>query len=603
MAKQRNKRLVLAIFLVAVCVLFFLIGVSAFVLTAPPPPQHSVDNTSAPSSAPTGSPTGTSRPTGSPTPAVPTISPAPTVPSAGSSCICASDQQPVYNNFKHPDHTDESYAVFNFYNDNGTNADGSSLMAWVSVFITADIQMQQNDPRFVVGYTYVYVDAHPLARGSNFSYVMHKATTSGGRTGGNGRSPGGRIVVYYRDPQTFDPLKAPGAKYENGYPLLSPGNIVAISSSTPEDDNTRATPSNDYSQLLEFTLDVDNTGRPFIDYDLSAVDTIAMPVYIFGGYDPETLPEATTGNNNNGFPCGKAYIGCTRVHETTEGCPTQIMQETEHGSVCISPIKYCSMARDSTLESTAAILNKTNWHEMCHKFDAIANGFNITQEQLDFYFLCTDVPGTPGCPPFPLPLVRTPSAVIYACSGEFLLENHCIPGKWRFTRSHLDGAQCSAINRGLCFQPNYNHIPVPDGLSCSRFSCPGNPPGVSCLLPCTNYETCFGFLCADYNKPTTLFTNITCATTSCDVSSLLNCADNIQPITKDPKESLCNDSTPDPYTHGLMQNDYAAWARNKGERYYAFSLDEEVGGGNQQCLYSTQLDVVIYPRCNGNYRG
>ena len=542
--------------------------------------------TNAPVSTPTGAPTGT--PTGAPTAATLT------------SCECAANAQPIYDNFLHPEHTDESYAVFNFYNDNGTDANGNNLTVWVTMFITADIRMQTTDPRFQVGYSYIYVDAVPLSRGENFSYIMSKAVTAGGALGigGVGRSPGGRIVIYYEDPNSgFDDLRT--TKYNNSYPVINATFIVPI---TGFNNLDRAIPSPSFSQLLEFTLDVDPGQNPdnssFIDYDLSAVDTIALPVYIFGGYDPRTIPEALNGTNNHGFPCGKAYIGCQRTHETTEGCPTQIEEITVHGSVCISSLKYCSLIHNNQLENSTRIVNKTNWNYTCHKFDAIAEGFGITQALLDFYFACADAQNTqPPCPSVLAPDIPTPSTVIYGCSGKFLLENHCLTDGSRETGSHLDGSQCSAINRGLCKEPNFNHIPLPDGLSCARFSCPENPAGFSCLIPCFNYS-CFNFLCVNYTFPF----HATCTNDECDVTAM-TCFDNVQPITKAPKEPLCNDSAPDPYLQNLTQNDYAAWARTKGERFYSFSLDEEVGGGNQQCLFSTQLDIVIFPRCNGTYRG
>lgn len=547
--------------------------------------------TNAPTSAPTASIVPTSTPTG-----VPTISPPPTVVTLG--CECAANAQPIYDNFLHPLHTDESYAVFNFYNDNGVDANGDNLTVWVTMFITADIRMNTTDPRFQVGYTYIYVDAMPISRGENFSYIMSKAVTAGGALGigGVGRSPGGRIVIYYEDPNSgFDQLRT--QKYGNKYPVI---NATFIEPITGFDNVSRAIPSPSFSQLLEFTLDVDPDQNPdnssFIDYDLSAVDTIALPVYIFGGYDPRTIPEALNGTANHGFPCGKAYIGCQRTHETTEGCPTQIEEITVHGSVCISSLKYCSLIHNNQLENTTAIFNKTNWNITCHKFDAIAANFSITQELLDFYFQCADkLNTTPPCPSVLAPDIPTPTTVIYGCSGKFLLENHCLLDGSRETGSHLDGSQCSALNRGLCIQPNFNHIPLPDGLSCARFSCPENPSGTSCLIPCLDYS-CFNFVCANYTQP---FIE-TCNGVTCEVT---NCFENTQPITKAPKEPLCNDSAPDPYVQGLIQNDYAAWARSKGERFYSFSLDEEVGGGNQQCLFSTQLDIVIFPRCNGTFRG
>lgn len=552
----KNKGMLLALGLAALLIIALMIGISSFVLTAPP--------SSFTSSTPR------------PSPVVPTPSPS-LPPQTVSACECAANQQPLYDRFPKPAHTPQSYAVFNFYNDHGVDENGEDITVWVSMYATADARMASDDARFENSYTYVYVDAKKLMRGETYSYTMSRDITA------QGRVAGGRICVYYENPALNDALR--NSKYGGVYPVqTSAGGVVKISSAA----GLPAIPSDSYSQLLEFTLDVDpgqdiNT-KAFIDYDLSAVDTIALPVYIFGGYDSRTLPGATNGTNNNGFPCGKAYIGCSqRAHETTEGCPTQVVEKTVHGSVCISSLKYCALVRDADLAASTLITNKTNWQQTCHKFDAIAERFGITRTLLDLFHDCA-VRGstTSPCPPIIPPDVTTPTNVIYGCAGQFLLENHCKLDGSRYTRSRLDGAQCSALNRGLCFQPNYSHVPLPSGLSCARVA-PCAEPG-PCLVPCYNYS-CFGNLCRDYNPP------------------IAGCADHTGDISKS-RQSLCNDSTPGPYAYPqLLKNDYAGWARTKGERFYSFSLDEEVGGGNQQCLFSTQLDVVVFPRCAGNSPG
>lgn len=552
---------------------------------------------------PSGSGTATPAPiTLSPTPPAP--SPPPTSsssppPVVRSGCKCGPDEQPIYDSFPHPAHTDESYAVFNFYNDGAVDENGEDITIWVSMFITADARMEAADPRFNNSFTYVYVDAVPLTRGQLLSYTMPKAVTAAGgfarAPNGAGRAPGGRIVIYYKNPAEHDELRT--TTYGGSYPVQTTNNIEPI-----RRNGMPAIPSPLFSQLLEFTLDVDPGQdanlKAFIDYDLSAVDTIAIPVYIFGGSDTRTLPGATSGNVNNGFPCGKAYIGCQQTHETTDGCPTLIEQRTPQGSVCLSPLNYCSIGRLTTYMNETRITNKTNWLALCTKFDEIAAGFGITQERLDFFYACGDPnqPTPQGCPPVAVGDITTPSGVIYGCNGKFLLENQCNEDGSRFTRSRLDGSQCSAINRGLCQQPNYRPIP-PQGLSCAEFKCsPGAP---SCFVNCTDYNACFGSLCQDYSQSNAFAA--TCDGATCQVGGAsTNCVDVTIPKAKF-KTPGCNDSSPNPYEQGLIQNDYAAWARSKGERYYAFSLDEEVGGGNQQCLYSTQLDVVIFPRCNGNY--
>lgn len=51
------------------------------------------------------------------------------------------------------------------------------------------------------------------------------------------------------------------------------------------------------------------------------------------------------------------------------------------------------------------------------------------------------------------------------------------------------------------------------------------------------------------------------------------------------------------YAQGLPQNEYSRYVRSLGKRYYGFSLDEGFGGGNQQCRYANQLDIVVCPSC------
>jgi hypothetical protein len=555
---------------IGVLILLAIVGIIAVIVIL-----SNQSNTVNPS-PPTLQPTSTAIPTESPPP--PTVGP--------NSCQCASNAQPLYNTFPHPAHTDASFMVMNFYNANGVAEGGVNLTVWVTVTVTADSRMQAEDPRFQTAFTYVYVDAHQMARGDAISFVFPKGVTANGRLGG------GRIYIYYENPALFDTLR--NTKYQGAYPTQSINTITPIS----DPNGQPATPSNQFSQLLEFTLDVDpgtdaNT-KAFIDYDLSAVDQIALPVYIFGGYDPRTLNDSLSGPNNHGFPCGKAYIGCTQAHQTTDGCPTQVVDRTQHGSICYASYKFCvDPVRD------APSFNETLWLTYCHKFDSVANGFGINQSLLDLYHQCilnNDL--QPPCPPVTPPDISTPTAVIYGCNGEFLLENHCLPGIFPYTRSHLDGPQCSALNRGLCFQPNFTHVPLPDGLSCARFKCPGQVDDVSCMIHCYDYS-CFGFTCVEYAQQPQTITD-TCDGVTCTFNTATNCINNTLPVSKS-KTSTCNDSTPDPYMHGLTQNDYAAWARSKGQRFYSFSLDEEEGGGNQQCLYSTQLDIVIFPACNGTF--
>ena len=537
----------------------------------------------------------TNAPTASSAPTPPTITNAPTsAPTLlVSACRCGLDEQPLYNTFPHPAHTEASYAVFNFYNHNGIDDLGNNLTVYITVQVTADAAMQiASGGVFLEAYTYIYLDAFPLHRGQLFTLTIPYNITAAGRLGG------GRIVVYYEDPETFDDLRNE-PRYGGDYPVVvSPATIVPITTA----DGNKTIPSSRFQQAMEFTLDVlqgtDPFTRSFIDYDITTVDRLSVPVYIFGGYDLSTLANATTGNNNNGFPCGKAYIACHTPNETLEGCPTRIVDRTFNGGACESSFVYCQTPREQ-------VENPEVWDVYCHVFDTVAAGFGITQERLDFYRLCNTRLANqtiPGCPPFGIlmPDLRTPTAVIYGCDGISLLENHCLLNGARYANSTLDGSQCSALNRGLCVTPNFTHVPLPSGLSCAQFTCPGSPGDATCLIPCFDYS-CFGFLCANYSALPSF--PATCAGITCPVANgNTNCIDYDKPVSKS-KESQCNDSAPDPYIQNRTQNEYAAWGHTKGERFYTFSLDEEVGGGNQQCLFSTQLDIVIYPSCSGNFPG
>jgi hypothetical protein len=607
---------------IVVCVFYVLALLVFFLLIGLLPKTTNIAPTLSPTKAPTLSmaPTTptlspTKAPTLSITPTTPTLSPtkaptisiAPTI-SPSNPCICSNDNQPIYDNpiiFKHPLHTDESFAVFNFYNDNATDTQGNNLTVWITIESTADGQMS---PKFKPGFHYIYVDAHELKRGESFSYTLHKDTTANGHMGG------GRILIYYEDPNIHDirrtrlygsPLYGNGT----GFPVQSPGNIVSI-----EENGVIIDPSQKFRQLLEFTLDFSNGDNPdtqaFFDYDLSCVDEISLPVLIMGERDPRTLPNATQGNLNNGFPCGRAYIGCQTIEETHRECPTQIEEETIHGKKCVASFPYCS--RNITLESDdpsgLGIQNKTHWMEYCHQWDHVAAAFGITQQKINFWNQCASDGNTnPPCPFVLPPVLRTPTAAIYGCVGQFLLENHCIPSHKPF-QTQMDGSQCSALNRGLCFEPDYNHIPN-EGLSCAIFSCQPQQPLLKlplCFLPC-NDSSCFGDDCSKYLP---LVQDATCIKDNIPQTCSLvpippHCQDYEAVISKT-KTSTCNDSTPMPYEQRdmnnnlLLRNNYSQWVRNKGQRFYGFSLDEEIGGGNQQCLFSTQLDIVIFPTCGGN---
>jgi len=502
-------------------------------------------------------------------------------PIFNNTCQCSLTDEPLYDTFPHPLHTDDSYAVFNFYNDGGygPHANTTNVTVWITVTVNANARMALFG--FDLAYDYVYVDAQPVLPQQLFSYTIKKDTTAGGFLSG------GRIYVYYEDPHIHDMLRT--AFYPAGMPVQMSGNLMRIQSP----GGLPWSPSNNYAQLLEFTLDVlnnDPDNQSFIDYDLSGVDSLTLPVYIYGGYDPRN-----TENGGGGSPCGKAYIACSNIEDTLSGCPTQIVDQTAVGGRCQSSFLYC--------ESTGYnIVNQTHWDEYCHKLDEIANGFNITQLLLDYYRSCVEHPDdihVPQCPSTTPLLVSTPTNVIYGCVGKFLLENHCLLDGSRDIYSRLDGPQCSAINRGLCFTPDYEYYPPNHGLSCAKrpISCSGEP-GATCFIPCIT-GSCLGFRCEDF-EPGNYSTE--CLGSTCDTrpNNMTECTTHIDVIEKT-KTSTCNDSTPDPYSYGLHQNDYSAWVRSHGRRLYGFSLDEEAGGGNQQCRFSTQLDIVIFPKCNGTY--
>lgn len=506
------------------------------------------------------------------------------------SCVCGPNEQPIYDNLPHPGHNDSSFIVINFYNDGSL---GPNTTVWITVTFAPDPRMVIENPLYKNGYQYAYLDAQPLAQGQFYQLVIDKSNTV------NGRLPGGNIIIYYRDPAEFDTIRN-GAPFNGSFTVQTPGQPpVPI-----ETVNGGAIgPLKTYSQLLEVTFDVNRGDNPdtqaFVDYDISGVDSLAVPVYIYGGYDaPNRIIPGSLEDPNS--ICKKAYIGCETSQAVVEGCPTQVQDVTAAGGNCLASFPYCQLATDATLAASTAVFNKTRWSEYCHLFDLIyAQGFGINQSSLDLYNGCAANRSlAPPCPPYTPPVVSTPTNVIYGGVGQFLLENHCLGPDYAGTRSRLDGAQVTAINRGLCFTPDYFRIPLPDGLSCARFTCTG----VECPIFCNDYATCFGFTCADYAPFFTGLQNQSCGTTACDITAA-NCINVTSAISKNPRVSTCNDSTSLPYQQNLTQNEYAAWARGKGERFYAFSLDEETGGGNLACLYSTQLDIVIFPRCNGTYPG
>lgn len=537
--------------------------------------------TNVPTNVPTGVPTSQS-PTNAPTASlVPTNFPtaAPTASTNVSACVCPPNSPPLYNTFPHPLHTNDSFIQLNFLNDRGVDRNGNNLTVYITVAMTADGRMQQEDPRFMAGFTYIYLDGFPLSRGQTLFFTIPYNNT------GAGRMTGGRIHVYYENPATTDPNRV--SRYPAGFPLQSilPGVPITNALGQP------ILPTQSFQGLLEFTVDHLNGTNPltqsFVHYDYSAVDSFALPMYIYGGYDP-LAPR----NIQNNHTCNKAYVACQTTQAIETGCPTELIDNTSHGATCVSSFHYCTTGSN-------LVQNLTNWNDYCHRFDALAAAFAITQSQLDFFNNCANGEIVPQCPQSPLRFL-TPSAIIYGCVGQFLLENHCLAASGAIaTQSRLTTDQCAALNRGVCFTPNPQVIP-PEGLACAFFTCTGSQAN-PCFVPCFDYS-CFDFLCAQFD-PSLFPNNATCNGLSCPFNAFSNnCFDNTNTPDSQVVVSTCNSSTPNPYTYpGQVKNEYAAMVRSKGERIFAFALDETALGGDQSCLFSTQLDVVIYPACNGTW--
>lgn len=557
--------------------------------TALPTDTPTAMPTDAPIAVPTDAPTAvpTDAPTQAPTdivtqPPTPVPTGAPTTP-LSNECMCDVGSLPIYDNFPHPRHTDESYAVMNFYND---AAGGVNTTVWITVYFTGSPEMVAGDNRYTVGYSYVYLDAQPLSKGQFFQLTINKLNTA------SGLLTNGRARIYYRNPNEFDVARN-ATPYNGHFPVQIPGDAPVRIQTTP--GNLPLEPSNMYSQLIEMTYafvpgDDPNT-QTFVDYDISAVDHIALPVYMYGGYDTSDRISLSDPRNN---VCNKTYIGCATSALVVKGCPTQLFDVTSDGESCYNSFNYCELPE-------ARRLNQSHWDIYCHAFDDYANGFGITQALLNLFNQCALTLNTSSpCPSILPPTVSTPTNVIYGSVGQFLLENHCLGVVEAATRSRLTGAQSAAINRGVCPQPDYYHIPVPAGLSCAEFNCQGNV-GPNCTVFCDNYTTCFGYTCANY-APFDGLQDQTCGTTQCNITGD-NCYNITRAIPTAPEVLTCDSTNTSVYLPGTRQNAYAGWARTKGEFFYTFSLDEGLNGGNRQCRDSTQLDIVIFPRCNGTFPG
>lgn len=469
--------------------------------------------------------------------------------------------------------------MMNFYND---ATDGLNTTVWITVVFTASPAMVARDSRYDNAFSYVYLDAQPLSKGQYFNLTINRLNTA------DGILEAGRVYVYYENPSEFDTDRnAP--PYNGSFPVQKVGlPPIRIQSADPVPKPRQ--PSNRYSQLLEMTFAADPGSLGdliFVDYDISAVDHISLPVYIYGGYD---VPERLNLDDPKNFGCNKSYIGCASSQLVVEGCPTQLFDITSQAQSCLNSCGYCGLTGE-------AIQNQTHWDVYCHLLDDYATGFNIDQAIIDLFNGCAaNQSKVPPCPSEIPPILTTPTNIIYCGIGQFLLENHCIGPIAEATKSRLTGAQSAAINRGVCPGPNYNLVPIPDGLSCAKFNCPGGA-NQNCSVPCDNFDTCFGNRCTSY-----IGTNQTCVGTECEITPS-NCYNITTGISTGPEVPTCDSTNPNRCQPGTLFNEYSCWALTKGEFFYTFSLDEGVKGGNRICKDSTQLDIVIFPRCNGTFPG
>jgi len=90
-----------------------------------------------------------------------------------------------------------------------------------------------------------------------------------------------------------------------------------------------------------------------------------------------------------------------------------------------------------------------------------------------------------------------------------------------------------------------------------------------------------------------------CNYMDCDKCTAINRGICVDPSDKTHcPEPAWKDDPAEWYSHGLDQNHYSRWIHQKWNNSYGFSLDEGSGGGNTQCRFGTQLDVVLCPTCN-----
>ena len=295
-------------------------------------------------------------------------------------CECLGSAAPSYTaNFP----ATRQYGIFNFVNG------FASAPVYITIFINAPPQMS---PPYVVGSKYIFLNAHRIEPGGNFSFDIPAELAV------NGKLLGGRIVVYYKFPE--DSLQ---------FNVSTVGHLVPYPLTQPVDD---------FSQLIEFSLDIEQ-GQPLMNYDVSHVDRHAIPVYLYGAGTAAIQSNAIVSPN-----CAPIYGACQGLAEFYDGCPTELVNHHAVGGLdfyqCLASNIYCNLFPTKPY---------------CHVLDDVAAFYGITQQLLD----TLRVAGGPS--------ITTPTNVLYGCNGEFLTET-CNP--FVLQNSTLSRDICMAINYGIC---------------------------------------------------------------------------------------------------------------------------------------------------------
>eukprot|EP00755_Sulcionema_specki_P024832 Sspe_Gene.81993::Locus_53419_Transcript_2_4_Confidence_0.333_Length_1408::g.81993::m.81993 len=196
----------------------------------------------------------------------------------------------------------------------------------------------------------------------------------------------GRIYLYYKDPALLGQRRFGGS-----VPVEVPQSLVQS-----------------HAQLLEFTFGKNRLEQPFIDFDISYVDSAALPVYmnspgaIGAGIGPRpSLPSRT---------CKRAYNTCP-IEVLQTNCPTHLkhIDPVSNAAQCVSAHHHC----------LAVHRNETTKHQdMCRNIERFKPllGSEGSRDQC-------------------------PSCMLFGCvnAGE--------PG-------HISVEQCMAVNHGKCASPD-----------------------------------------------------------------------------------------------------------------------------------------------------